>query len=93
MKDSQVSLEVQLGSFFDIHLSRLKCLCGFVLSLIQLRTVNLSELSLCLNASVYNSSNYKRLLRFLWHLYEKNEVPVLSIDRSNWKFGRKNIIS
>ena len=31
------------------------------------------------------------LARFLWYLYEENEVPVLSIDRSNWKFGRKNI--
>lgn len=105
MKDSQVSLEVQLSRFFDIHLSRLKCLCGFVLSLIQLRTVNLSELSLCLNTSVSPSSNYKRLqrfvrlfrfpegvlARFLWHLYEEDEIPLLSIDRSNWKFGRKNI--
>ena len=105
MKDSQVSLEVQLSSFFGIHLSRLKCFCGFILSLIQLRTVNLAELSLCLNASVNTSSNYKRLQRFLrlfrfpegilaqfiGQLYEENDIPVLAIDRSIWKFGRKNI--
>jgi len=105
MKDSQEALKAQFSEFFDIHLSRLKCLSALVLSLIQVRTVNLSELSLSLNGSVSASTNYKRLQRFfrlfvfpfdslsklIWSLFDEGEIPVLSLDRTNWKFGRANI--
>jgi len=33
-------------SFFDLHLSRLKCLCSIVLGLIQIRRVTLNALAL-----------------------------------------------
>ena len=105
MKDNQEALEAQLSQFFSIHLSRLKCMSALILCLIQVRTVNLSELSLGLNSSVSSETNYKRLQRFfrlftfpfdslslmLWDLFDEGKTPVLSLDRTNWKFGRTNI--
>ncbi|MEZ4688274.1 MAG: IS4 family transposase [Bacteroidia bacterium] len=106
MKDNQEALLAQFSEFFEVHLSRLKCLTGIVLCLIQVRTVNLKELAFSLNASVSVDSNYKRLQRFfrlfsfpfdalsrfIWALFTADsKVVVLSLDRTNWKLGRTNI--
>ncbi len=105
MKDNQDSLGAQLSPFFEVHLSRLKCLSALILCLVQVRTVNLTELSLGINSSVSTDSNYKRLQRFfrlfafpfdslsllIWQLFDEGETPVLSLDRTNWKLGQTNI--
>jgi len=105
MKDNQEALTAQFSEFFEVHLSRLKCLSAIVLCLIQVRTVNLKELALGLNASVSVDSNYKRLQRFfrlfsfpfdaqsrfIWSLFASERKPILSLDRTNWKLGRANI--
>lgn len=105
MKDNQVALEVQLSQFFDVHLSRLKCLSALVLGLIHLRTVNLAELALCIHSAASVASRYKRIQRFLrlfdfpldalclmiWRMFDDGTPVVLSLDRTNWKLGKKNI--
>lgn len=105
MKDNQEALESQLSSFFAIHLSRLKCLSSLILGMIHVRSVNFAEVCLCLNGSVKSASNYKRIQRFfrlfvfpfdslsllIWQLYATDDEVVLSLDRTNWKFGRANI--
>jgi hypothetical protein len=105
MKDSQEVLEVQLSTFFDLHLSRLKCLSSLIISLIQVRTVNLTQLALGLNGSVSSDSNDKRIQRFLrqvafpyealclwiWRLFASEGEVVLAMDRTNWKLGRSNL--
>jgi len=104
MKFSEGSLEDQF-SFFDLHLSRLKCLCQLVLGLIHLRTVNLASLSLVFSGKASSSSSYRRIQRFLanfvfpfdalskfiWDHFQGEKPAVLALDRTNWKFGKANI--
>lgn len=104
MKDTLRQLEDQL-SFLDMHLSRLKCLSNLIIGLIELRTVNLSQLSLCFEGEAKQSSVFRRIQRFLatftlpynalsvylWNRFQSQEATILSLDRTNWKFGRVNI--
>lgn len=108
MKDTQVQLEAQF-SFFSLHKSRLHCLCQLVLGVIQLRTVNLSSLSVSFGGEAHWLSSFRRIQRFLaevcfpfdllsqfvWHHFsgdpDSSEPTVLSMDRTNWKFGKTNI--
>ena len=104
MKDTQALLEDQF-SFFELHLSRLKCLSSIIMGLIQLRTVNLSSLSLCFKGDAQSSSSYRRIQRFLselcfpfdllsgfiWAHFQGEEPTILAMDRTNWKFGKTNI--
>lgn len=92
-------------SFFDLHLSRLKCLCSIVLGLIQIRRVTLNELALSFGGSASQDSSTRRISRFLsslvfpyeamcryiWGRFETGSPAVLSLDRTNWKFGQLNI--
>lgn len=104
MKDTQAHLEDQF-SFFDLHLSRLKCLCTLVHGLIQVRTVNLSELSLCFGGAAQKLSSFRRIQRFLaqicfpfdqlsgfiWKRFQGDSPTVVALDRTNWKFGKMNL--
>lgn len=104
MKDTQALLIDQF-SFFDMHLSRLKCLCNMVTGLIQLRSVNLPSLSLCFIGKADSSSSFRRMQRllaeicfpfdllscFIWDHFQGVEPCILALDRTNWKFGRVNI--
>ena len=104
MKNTEGLLEEQL-SFIDLHLSRLKCLSCMILGLIKVRTVNLSELSLCFRTEVQPLSCFRRMQRFLsqvafpydllskylWEEFQGKDPAVLSLDRTNWKFGKLNI--
>lgn len=78
----------------------------FLVGLIHLRTVNYAELALSLNGEIETDSNYKRIQRFfrgfnfpfeslskfVWSLFDQRGCEVvLSLDRTNWKFGKKNI--
>ena len=77
-----------------------------VLSVLKMCTVNFAQLSLVLNPSVQVDSNFKRIQRFVkgyrfcqsrlvqfaWSLYgNEGQWVALSMDRTNWKFGRVNI--
>lgn len=104
MKDTLLELEDQL-SFLGLHLSRLKCLSNLVLGLIELRSVNLSQLSLCFEGEAKPLSVFRRIQRllanftlpfdalslYLWERFQSADPTILSLDRTNWKFGRMNI--
>lgn len=98
-------LSETLRPHFAWHGSRLNFLASFLLALIQVRTVNLTELAVAFSGQAKTSSNYKRLQRFFKH-YELNyaefsqavirlmNIPqpwIISIDRTNWKLGKANI--
>jgi len=73
----------------------------FLLALLKVKTVNLSELCLGFGGKALPESSYKRLQRFfrafgldypqLAHLVVSwMQIPsdwVLSLDRTTWKFG------
>ena len=86
------------------HLARTKFMAQFLLALIERRTVNLSELSLSMCPGIKKESAYRKLQRFFqcfsidYGLIAKlliNFLPngplVISIDRTNWKYGGVDI--
>lgn len=87
------------------HRARLKFIARFVGSLLRLSTVNFSELALALKPGVLAASNYRRIQRFmsgfafdfdafgrlLLRLLPQKSSFVVSMDRTNWRFGEVEI--
>lgn len=98
-------LENILQQHFNYHKSRIKFISSFVLSLIKVKTVCLSDISLSLNENAKEKSNYRRiqdfflkfsidyeqLAQFVVSLLPKDIKFILSMDRTNWQFGKKDI--
>lgn len=95
-----------LNAHFNWHKSRMCCFVGMLLSLIKVRTVNLTELACGFTSTAQLDSRYKRIKRFFkefniefsvvasWviQFFHLNDQPLwLSMDRTNWKWGQKNI--
>ena len=88
------------------HGARLSFLALFLIALLKVKTVNLTEIATALNPRVKISSNYRRLQRFFAEFDLDYEViaklivsllpqPIggytLSLDRTNWQFGQFSI--
>jgi hypothetical protein len=83
------------------HGARISFLALFLLALIKVKTVNLSELALGFGGKALKESNYKRLQRFFRGFeLDYSEIAkivvgwmnipqpwVLSLDRTTWEFG------
>ena len=99
------SLSQELKPFLGWHQARISLLAQFILALIKVRTTNLTQLAQAFSGNALSDSNYKRLQRFLrWfdidfdkmalvigRLFCSNGKWVLSLDRTNWKFGSLDI--
>ena len=100
-------LEERLASILPWNRARLKFLARFLMALLAVRTVNLAEIAAAFGGSVKRESRYKRLQRFFRHfdlpadewsrlLVRLCAGPgpwVLSLDRTEWKLGRKHVIN
>lgn len=98
-------LKQELGNVLNWHGSRIDFLAKFMLALIAVRTVNLAEIATAFAGQAQVDSKYKRLQRFFkdfelnYDLIAKlivNLIPIkspwyLTLDRTNWKFGRIHI--
>ena len=88
------------------NLARLKCLTDLVLALTSARSVNLVHIATHSFSQAKVDSHHRRLQRFLsqWEMPRKaitqlilSKIPkpkngyVLSIDRTNWQFGKTHI--
>ncbi|MEO1258346.1 MAG: transposase [Bacteroidota bacterium] len=106
MKDTEKALKEELSNYFVGQGQRLWMMSKLILSVLKMCTVNFAQLALVLNPSVKNSSNFKRIQRFVkqysfcrrrfvqwaWSQYGNQGAWIcLSMDRTNWKFGRCNI--
>jgi hypothetical protein len=106
MKDTEKGLKEALGYYFTGHGQRRTMMTKLVLAILQMSTVNYAKLALVINAQVKTSSNFKRIQRFMksycfdqgkfvqfaWDRYSnQGNWIALSMDRTNWKFGRHNI--
>ncbi|GAB5520984.1 MAG: hypothetical protein RhofKO_43230 [Rhodothermales bacterium] len=83
----------------------MRCLAAFIIALIKIRSVNLTQLALTLNPNAKATSNYRRLQRFLalfaikqHHLARlllsmlpQQNTFTLALDRTNWKLGRTHV--
>lgn len=106
MKDTEKRLKEALSEIFNGHGQRLNMMSKLVLAVLKTCTVNYAQLALVINVKVKIESNFKRIQRFMrgysfcqrryvqfaWSLYgTQGKWIALSMDRTNWKFGRTNI--
>jgi len=88
-----------------INLARVKLIALFISSLCKVQTVTFSKLANSFDSTANPSSSLRRIQRFIagfsmdsnlvakliFGLLPKKEDLILSIDRTNWKFGQANI--
>lgn len=92
-----------LGS--TMNLARIKCLSALVCAMCKVQTVNFSKLAAAFDNTAEKDSSMRRIQRFMsqavidmdWiaklviKLLPFNGPYILSMDRTNWKFGQVNI--
>ena len=96
------ALKQALQPHLGWHGARISFLALFLLALLKVKTVNLSELAVGFGGKALKESNYKRLQRFFRN-FELDyleiakivvgwvNIPqpwVLSLDRTTWEFGK-----
>jgi hypothetical protein len=101
----QAKLEVFFELFFEkMHKSRREFIACYLISLVVCQTVNSTQLAKQLNSKAEPKSNEQRIRNFFCD-YEidyqaiamvmfsllKPKKLKLSIDRTNWKFGKSDI--
>ena len=106
MEDTEKRLKEAFLKHFCGQVQRINMLTKLILCITKLGAINYAKLSTVLNPKVKVASNYKRIQRFMksykfcersyiqfaWKLFiKKHNWVILSIDRTNWKFGKKNI--
>ena len=98
------------GELINNHLKltkpRLELVSLFIISLIQVQTVNMAKIALAMNTSCKVGINYRRLQRFVKDISDFSQLLIplmikwlnlsegsitLLIDRTNWEFGKKKI--
>jgi Transposase DDE domain len=104
MDKSSTELKQYLTQHFVASQHRLDFMARFILALITVKTVNLTQIALAFNGKVKGASNYRRIQRFFeqfsfdkqtvtsWLIGQLPKEPlVLCLDRTNWKLGVFNI--
>lgn len=98
-------LETMLQQHLGWNRARIRFIVAFVLALIKVTTVNLTKVANALSGTALQASNYRRIQRFFagfrfdyaaWGRLVLRLVPVegdfvISIDRTNWRFGTFDI--
>lgn len=99
-------LKEELSKHFEGQSQRLQMMSKLLIAMIKMGSISFSKLSLVLNPLVKKSSNFRRIQRFvkeytfsrshfiqlMWSLFGANQSWIaLTIDRTNWKFGKTNI--
>jgi len=99
-------LHEKLKSGLDLNLARVKCLTLLISSLLRHRTVNLTILATETLSGAKNESSYRRFQNFflkcslscpaigrliLAKIPKPSNGWVLSMDRTNWKYGKRHI--
>jgi Transposase DDE domain len=95
-----------LNEHFRWNKARMACFVGMLISLLGVGTVNLAQLALTFPSRALIPPRYRRMQRFFsGHWIDYNDVAqfvmklfsfmdadiYLSLDRTNWKWGRTNI--
>jgi hypothetical protein len=89
----------------ELNLARVKLICLFLTALCKIKTINYDKLASSFDTNVDKNSSYRRIQRFMkefdfpmkvvssliFSLLPSKINLVLVLDRTNWKFGSKNI--
>lgn len=98
-------LQTILFHFLNWNKARISCLIQIIQGLFLVRTVNLTQIADAFQNSAKQISSYRRIQRFfksfsfdmsfivilVSKLFMLDEKFVLIMDRTNWKWGKKNI--
>ncbi len=88
-----------------VNMARIKFMSHFIMALCKVQTVTFEKLANAFESSANSKSSLRRIQRFVAHysldsdliarliygLLPKQDKLILSIDRTNWKFGQTNI--
>ena len=99
------SLAIQFKLYLKWHKSHLDVLSILIVAIIKRRTVNWTELATTFPGTAETSSCYRRIQRFfkglafdeekvtqlIAHLFAPEGTWILSMDRTNWMFGKFKI--
>ena len=95
-----------LNGYFGWNKARMTCFASMLVALLKVRTINLTELACGFSSKATLDSRYKRIKRFFkdftidfplvasWVVYFfdlTEERLYLSMDRTNWQWGKKDI--
>lgn len=98
-------LQNTLSHFLDWNKARIHCLAQILQALLQVRTVNLTQISAAFQTDVKEESCYRRICRFftgfsfdmsiitimIVSLFPLEGKWLLILDRTNWKWGKAPI--
>lgn len=105
VKDTELLTLFKTHFSGHLNLARIRLICLFLNALCKVKSVNFVKLSAAFDTSVDASSSYRRIQRFMafadlsmiwvakliFSLLPEKDALVLSLDRTNWKFGDKDI--
>lgn len=95
-----------LNSNFNWNKARVTCFAKMLLALLVTRTVNLNKIACSMSSPVDKASRYRRIQRFFAEVtidfeiiagfifqlfFVTNRRWYLTMDRTNWKWGKANI--
>ena len=89
----------------ELNLARVRLICLFITALCKIKTINYDRLASGFDTKADKNSSYRRIQRFMkefnfpmrtvsfliFNLLPFKDGLVLVLDRTNWKFGTKNI--
>jgi len=99
-------LSKALNPAFNWNKARIDCFVGLLIALLKLRSINLTELATAFPSAARKESRYRRIQRFICeHFLDFDVIAqfvmllfgfletdyVLTLDRTNWQWGEKNI--
>ncbi len=104
-KDSKLSLVLKSKFEGKINLARIKLISHFIIALCKVQSVTFEKLANAFDSEADSASSLRRIQRFIAHytldssliarfifdLLPSQEELILSIDRTNWKFGKVDI--
>ena len=98
------TLELRVKENTGINRARIYIIVGLIVAIIKLGRVNLKKLAQLINPKRSDRTNYRRLNKFfekfsfdkkvrakLLGSFLEDEKWILTMDRTNWKFGKANI--
>lgn len=104
-KDTRLISVLQEHFKGKINLARVKYISLFIVALCKVKTINYDRIATSFDVKANKNSSYRRIQRFMsefdlsmeivskliFNLLPKKDDLSLVIDRTNWKFGSKNI--
>jgi hypothetical protein len=104
-KNSELTSVLNTHFQGKVNLARVKLISHIIIALCKVQTVTFEKLSNAFDTTTNSASSLRRIQRFIadysfdsnliarliFSLLPKQDKLILSIDRTNWKFGQTNI--